>query len=109
MTRSLDELADLAAQVSDIYAKLFDVKRDGDWFMLKLQEELGELTAEHLRLTKRGRIKGRSEAEIARARDDEAADLLAFLLLYARHHEIDLDAALERKWFGYLRAAPENG
>lgn len=107
MSRSLDDLTALAAQVSDIYAELFDVERDGDWFLLKLQEELGELTAEHLRLSKRGRIKGRSEADIAQARDDEAADLLAFLLLYARHHQIDLDAALERKWFDYLRGEKE--
>ncbi len=103
MTRTLDDIAALAAQVSDIYADIFKIERDGDWFLLKLQEELGELTAEHLRLSKRGRIKGRSDAEIAQARDDEAADLLAFLLLYARHHDIDLQAALERKWFDYLR------
>ena len=103
MTRSLEEITALVAQVSDIYADIFNIERDGDWFMLKLQEELGELTAEHLRLSKRGRIKGRSEAEISAARDDEAADVLAFLLLYARHHEIDLQAALERKWFDYLR------
>jgi hypothetical protein len=107
MTRSLDDLTALVAQVSDIYADIFDIERDGDWFLLKLQEELGELTAEHLRLSKRGRIKGRSEAEIAQARDDEAADLLAFLLLYARHHQIDLHAALERKWFDYLRGEKE--
>jgi NTP pyrophosphatase (non-canonical NTP hydrolase) len=107
MTRSLDDITALVAQVSDIYADIFDIERDGDWFLLKLQEELGELTAEHLRLTKRGRIKGRSEAEITDARDDEAADVLAFLLLYARHHKIDLHAALERKWFDYLRGEKE--
>ncbi|UYO01343.1 MAG: hypothetical protein KIT02_05950 [Devosia sp.] len=102
----MDELTALAAKVSDIYADIYRIERDADWFLFKLQEELGELTAEHLRLTQRGRTKDRSEAEIAEAREDEAADLLAFLLLYARHAGIDLDAALERKWFGYLSEKP---
>ena len=54
-------------------------------------------------------LKNMTDAEIVEARGNEAADLLAFLLLYARHNCIDLDAALERKWFSYLRPAPENG
>jgi NTP pyrophosphatase (non-canonical NTP hydrolase) len=102
VSRSLAELTALVAEVSDIYAARNDIDRDDDWFMLKLQEELGELTAEHLRLTGRGRRKGQDDAVIAGARADEAADLLAMLLLYARHNHIDLDAALERKWFQYL-------
>ena len=106
MTRTLAELTTLVAQVSDTYARLFDIDRNEDWLILKLQEELGELTAEHLRLTKRGRLKGQSLDDVIQARDDEAADLLAMLLLYAQNHKIDLDAALERKWFSYLR--PEN-
>ncbi|ODT64995.1 MAG: phosphoribosyl-ATP pyrophosphohydrolase [Pelagibacterium sp. SCN 63-23] len=99
------ELSALVARVSDIYAARNDIARDDDWFMLKLQEELGELTAEHLRLSGRGRRKGRDDAVISEARADEAADLLAMLLLYARHNRIDLDAALERKWFRYLDGA----
>nr|WP_152662527.1 pyrophosphatase [Devosia soli] len=85
------------------------VRRDDDWYALKMQEELGELIAEHLRLTGRGRRKNLSDSEIRDARSDEAADLLAFLLLYARRNGIDLDAALEQKWFSYLRPASESG
>ncbi len=102
MSRTLAELTDLVAEVSDIYAERNGINRDADWAILKLQEELGELTAEHLRLSGRGRLKDQTEAEIIEARDDEAADLLAMLLLYARKHDIDLDAALQRKWFRYL-------
>ena len=36
-------------KISDIYAAEHDIDRDRDWALLKLQEELGELTAEHLR------------------------------------------------------------
>ncbi|MBE7732234.1 nucleoside triphosphate pyrophosphohydrolase family protein [Devosia faecipullorum] len=102
MNRSLAELTALVAQVSDIYAERNDIDRDDDWAILKLQEELGELTAEHLRLSGRGRRKDQDEETILEAREDEAADLLAMLLLYARHNSIDLDKALQRKWFRYL-------
>lgn len=109
MSRTLADLTALAARVSDMYERETGVRRDDDWYALKMQEELGELIAEHLRLSGRGRRKNFSDTEIAQARDDEAADLLAFLLLYARHNGIDLEAALERKWFSYLRADEENG
>ena len=109
MSRTLADLTALAAEVSDMYERETGVLRNDDWYALKMQEELGELIAEHLRLSGRGRRKDLSDAEIIARRDDEAADLLAFLLLYARRNGIDLDAALNRKWFSYLRPAPENG
>lgn len=99
---SIAELSRKVAEVSDIYAERCAINRDHDWFILKLQEELGELTAEHLRLTGRGRRSGMAEAEIRAALADEAADVLAMVLLFARHHAIDLEAALERKWFQHL-------
>ena len=107
MSRTIEDLTALVAQVSDIYAERNDIARDDDWFMLKLQEELGELTAEHLRLSGRARLKGQDRAAILDARADEAADVLAMLLLYARHNQIDLGAALDRKWLQHLRAGPE--
>lgn len=107
MSRNLAELTALVAQVSDMYVRETGVRRDDDWYALKMQEELGELIAEHLRLSGRGRRKNLSESEIRLARDDEAADLLAMLLLFARHNGIDLDAALDRKWFSYLRRDTE--
>ena len=48
-------------RISDIYAAEHGIERDRDWALLKLQEELGELTAEHLRLTRRAR--GPADAE----------------------------------------------
>jgi hypothetical protein len=42
---------------------MFNITRDSDWFLFKLQEELGELTQKYLMLTKRGRQKGLSEEE----------------------------------------------
>lgn len=102
MSRSLPELGALVVQVSDIYAERNDIARDNDWYMLKLQEELGELTAEYLRSSGRGRMKGADADAVRVALEDETADVLAMLLLFARNSGIDLEAALERKWFKYL-------
>ena len=93
-------LADLSASVlkiSDIYAAEHGIERDRDWALLKLQEELGELTAEHLRLS--GRARGAGDPK---ALADEAADVLGMLLIYCDHAGIDLEAAMQRKWLKWL-------
>ncbi len=102
MSRSLSQLTDLVSEVSDTYASRNDIARDNDWYLLKVQEELGELVAEYLKSTGRGRLKGADAGAIRHALEDEAADVLAMLLLFARNNDIDLEAALERKWFQYL-------
>ena len=94
------ELAALTADVlriSDIYAAEHGIDRDGDWAILKLQEELGELTAEHLRLS--GRARGTPDSQ---ALADEAADVLGMLLIYCDRAGIDLEAAMQRKWLSWL-------
>lgn len=98
----LSELTERVEQVSAIYAARCDIRRDADWYALKLHEEAGELVAEYLRGTGRGRVGERSEAAIRQALEDEAADLLAQLLLFCRHNHIDVEAALQRKWFVHL-------
>ncbi len=94
------KLTDLQADVlriSDIYAREHAINRDRDWALLKLQEELGELTAEHLRLTQRAR--GGADAQ---ALADEAADVLGMLLIYCDRAGVDLNAAMQRKWLSWL-------
>jgi len=106
LSRTLAELAPLVAEVSDTYASRNAIARDDDWYLLKLQEELGELAAEYLRTTGRGRMKGADAVAVRVALEGEAADVLATLLLFTRHNGIDLDAGLERKWFQYLGRRP---
>ncbi len=93
------------ARISDIYAAEHGIDRDkagsGDWALLKLQEELGELTAEHLRMS--GRARGAADAD---ALGNEAADVLGMLLIYCDRVGIDLEAAMARKWLRWLE--PEN-
>lgn len=106
MSRSLAELTADFETVSKIYAQRCNIRRDADWFVLKLQEELGELVQAHLRLTGRGRDKGeRIDAERWNL-EDEAADLLGQLLIFANNAGINLETAAERKWFRYLDKPP---
>lgn len=101
----LREIQQKVEAVSRIYAKNCDVRRDDDWYFLKMQEETGELLQAWLRLTGRGRQKGDTGAEIREQLEDELADCLAQVLLIAERFDIDVEKATERKWFEYL---PEN-
>lgn len=94
----LRQLMDDFETASRRYADHNGIVRDPDWFMLKLHEEVGELTQSWNRLRGRGLAKGRSEEEIRRDLADEAADVLGHILLFARANGVDLAAAVERKW-----------
>lgn len=80
------------------YAEDNGIERDADWFILKMQEEIGELTQAWNKRTGRGRRHGKSEDDLQADMADEAADLLGHVLLFAHHHDLDLVAAIKRKW-----------
>lgn len=101
MVLRITELQADVLRISDIYATEHDIDRDRDWALLKLQEELGELTAEHLRMS--GRARGAADASKL---GDEAADVLGMLLIYCDSAGIDLEAAMQRKWLHWLEKAP---
>ncbi|WP_105426149.1 pyrophosphatase [Neorhizobium tomejilense] len=94
----LGKLTEQFEAASADYAETHGMVRDVDWFLLKLQEEMGELTQTWNRATGRGRKKGRSDEALASDLADETADLLGHVLLFARNNRIDLAAAIERKW-----------
>lgn len=97
MTLDLKALQADVLRISDIYAREHGIDRSGDWAILKLQEELGELTAEHLRMS--GRARGAADAGKL---GDEAADVLGMLLIYCDQAGIDLEQAMQRKWLHWL-------
>ena len=99
------ELTELTAAVESIsrrYAERFGIDRTDDWFLMKLQEELGELTQVHLQRRRLARTKGMTPDELDRAFASEVADVLGQLLLLAHHHGIDLEQAMREKWFRWL-------
>ncbi len=102
---SLKAATEPLQQVCDLYAERCGIERNDDWFLLKIQEELGELVQAHLKLTGRGRTRDMSRSELEQARADEAADLICQVLLYCRHFGIDPDAAVQRKWLSWLDKA----
>ncbi|MBX3489559.1 pyrophosphatase [Parvibaculum sp.] len=91
-------LAGQFEEASKHYAAANGITRNDDWFILKLQEELGELTQVWMKLTDRGRKRGLSEAELRAALADETADLLGHILLFAKRNGIELAPAIARKW-----------
>ncbi len=56
----LGESADEVEVVSARYARRLGFERDGAWFLLKLHEEVGELTQAFLMLTGQARTKGKT-------------------------------------------------
>ncbi|HEU4946632.1 MAG TPA: pyrophosphatase [Kribbella sp.] len=95
------ELAERVEKVSRRYADAMGLARTGDWFLLKLQEELGELTQSYLQVTGRGRAKGSSADQLRQSFEQEFADVLCQLLLLARHFDVDVEREVEHKWLSY--------
>lgn len=94
---SLRTLTDAIEAVSSRYAERFGIRRDVEWCLLKLAEELGELTQAHLKRVGQARGDG-DAAEWTQRFEDEMADVLGQLLVLAKLSGADLDAALDRKW-----------
>nr|WP_238352990.1 pyrophosphatase [Kribbella solani] len=94
-------LTERLEKISIGYGERLGFERDPDWFLLKLQEEVGELTQAYLQHTGRARTKGLSEEQIRDTFHQEFADVLCQLLLFARRHQVDLPAEVDRKWLCY--------
>jgi|SRR5216110_3135505 len=89
-------------QVSSEYARQLGIDRDAVYFLLKLHEEMGELTQAFMMLHRLGRQKDQSSEQLQHAFQAEIADALCHLLLLAYHHQIDIEAAIKEKWLCYL-------
>jgi len=98
----LEEIQRKVVAVSKIYTEKYGIKRDDDWFLLKLQEEIGELTQGYLSLTNRGKTRGMDRTQVRQDFADELSDVFGQILLIANHQDIDIVKGLERKWFKYL-------
>ena len=94
----LEDLQARFDKASLSYCALHGLERDQDWVMLKLLEEIGELTQVWNTRTGRGRDKGLSDTDLKTAIADEVADSLGMLLIIAHQHDLDLTAAIARKW-----------
>ena len=96
------EIKEKIIKVGHIYANKFNINMDDDWFVLKIQEEIGELTSAHLKLTGRARLDNQSKVELDKNFRDEIADVIAMTILFAHHKGIDVESALKQKWFKHI-------
>jgi NTP pyrophosphatase (non-canonical NTP hydrolase) len=100
---NIKDLTQEVEKISQIYSKTFNIERDGDWFILKLQEELGELIQSYLMMIRKGRNKGKSEEEIKDDFRKEVADVFSHVLLLAKFYKIDLEKEVEKKWLRWKK------
>ncbi|MDO8741803.1 MAG: pyrophosphatase [Candidatus Roizmanbacteria bacterium] len=100
---NIKDLSEEVEKVSLIYSKKFDIDRDGNWFVLKLQEEMGELIQSYLMVIKQGRHKGKSPEEIKDNFRKEVADVFSHVLLLAKFYKIDLEKEVEKKWLKWKK------
>ena len=94
----MEWLSEAVERVSQTYAEKFTIERDSTWFVLKLQEEVGELVQSYLMLSGKARTKGKSSEEIQSEFHKEVADVFCQTLLLARFYGIDLEKEIEEKW-----------
>ncbi len=99
---NFNEVSENLSKVLDVYTQKFNIARSDDWFVLKIQEELGELSSAHLKLTRRARLDQHTQSELDKNLRDEIADVIAMTLLFAKHKGIDAEQAIKDKWFKYL-------
>jgi len=98
----IDQVSQAVERVSQRYAEKFNIERDATWFLLKLQEEVGELTQCYLMLSGQARTKGKSTEEIRSDFREEVADVFCQTLLLAKFYGIDLEKEVEEKWLRWM-------
>jgi len=99
---NLKSLISKIERVSELYSKKYKISRNKLWYLLKLQEEMGELTQAYLSMNGQGRHKNRTPDELKSAFENEVADVLCHVLLLAQSEKIDLKKAIEAKWLKTL-------
>lgn len=92
------EWTDRLETVSAGYAEVYAVDRTPDWMLVKLMEELGELSQAWLVASGQGRDRNLSQQQQQDAVAAECADVVAMSLLTARRMGVDVEAALTDKW-----------
>ncbi|MEO6509003.1 MAG: pyrophosphatase [Patescibacteria group bacterium] len=99
---NIDKLTEKIEEVSKKYTSKFKIKRDDNWYILKLQEELGELIQAFLMMKGQARAKDKTKKELKADFEAEIADVLCHVLLLAKNSKVDLEKTIADKWFVYL-------
>lgn len=95
----LENLKNEIIKVSNLYSQNFNIERDKDWYILKLQEEMGELSKAYINYTGRGKNK---DGDFKKELIEELADVFAHLVLLCDSLGVDIDKAIQQKWLRHL-------
>ena len=85
----MSEWIDRLELISDGYAEVYGIDRSPEWMLLKLTEELGELSQAWLVASGQGRDRNQSPAQAQATLAAECADVVAMALLTARRMGVD--------------------
>lgn len=96
-------MQDQVEAISQTYADRHGIARTDDWLMLKLNEEVGELTQAYLAMKGQSRDRGHTSEGIQRSFRAELADVLAQTLLLAERFGVDLEREVDGKWLVWGR------
>jgi NTP pyrophosphatase (non-canonical NTP hydrolase) len=80
------------------YAEKFQIQRDDVFYLLKMQEELGELTRAFLELRGSEKKRKSTPEELKKKFSEDIAVLVGNALILAHHFEIDLEATIKTKF-----------
>ncbi len=98
------ELQEKILKVTQGYEKTFNLKIDEDFALLKLNEEAGEFAQAVLIHRKKSRPeKHLPEEQSKELVGEELADMLGMIVVNADRLGIDLEKAIEKKWFKWLK------
>lgn len=99
----MKEITKKVKTIMEMYSEEYpEVQVDRDYYPFKITEEWGECMQAYLMLTDRGRQKDKAKEEINEMLEAEVADVFGFLLLFAANEGIDIEKAMEKKWFKRL-------
>ena len=100
---NIQAITDEIEQVSEKYSNKYEITKNSDWYVLKLQEEVGELIQSYLMMIGQARTKGKEQDELIEDFHREVADVFCHILLLARHHNVDIEKEVTEKWLVWNR------
>lgn len=91
-------------KVNESYGKVFSIKIDENYAHYKLHEEVGEFTKSWM--IYKGRVRPDKKLAKSKAKEflaEELADIIGITMMNADQLGIDLEEAINKKWFKYLK------
>ena len=80
------------------YVEKFQIRRDDEFYLFKMQEELGELTRIFLELRGSEKKRNLSMDELKKKFGSDIAVLVGNALILAYHFDVDLESSIKAKF-----------